>query len=292
MASENHQGPAADGTVRGAEPAARPVADLVVAVAQFAPSADERANVESIVELTRAGVARGAGLVVFPEYASFFVDPVDSRFLDHAEPLRGPFTDALVRLAAETGATIVAGLAERTEAGDRFSNTVVAVGPDDGILAVYRKQHLYDAFGSRESDVVLAGDLRPPQLFVVHGLAVGLQTCYDLRFPEVTRSIVDAGADIVVVPSEWVHGPLKEHHWRTLVTARAIENTIFVAAADHVGPIGVGCSMIVDPMGVVLADAGECHGLAVAPIARERIDEVRELNPALRLRRYAVVPKA
>jgi predicted amidohydrolase len=87
-----------------------------------------------------------------------------------------------------------------------------------------------------------------------------------------------------------VRGPLKEHHWRTLITARAIENTIFVAAADHTGPVGVGSSMIVDPMGVVLADAGERPGVGVAWLSRERLDAVRSTNPALSLRRYSVVP--
>jgi predicted amidohydrolase len=230
--------------------------------------------------------------VVFPEYSSFFVDPVDARFVDHAEPLDGPFTSALSQLADTLGVTIVAGMAERTDAAGHFSNTLVAIEPQTGIRAVYRKQHLYDAFGARESDVVLAGALEPPQLFDVDGLTVGMQTCYDLRFPELTRTIVDAGAELVVVPAEWVRGPLKEYHWRTLITSRAIENTVFIAAADHVGPIGVGSSVVVDPMGVVLADAGERPGAALAWISRERLQQVRQLNPALSLRRYAVVPKA
>ena len=232
-----------------------------VAVAQFAPGTDQRANLDTMADLAGEAASRGARLVVFPEYSSYFADPVDSRLLEHAQPLHGHFTAALSELALELGVTVVAGFAEVSDAPGRFSNTLVAVGPGTGILATYRKQHLYDAFGARESLVVKAGELNAPQLFEAHGLRVGLQTCYDLRFPELTRTIVDAGADLVVVPSEWVRGPLKEHHWRTLITARAIENTMFVAAADHVGPIGVGSSLIVDPMGVVLADAGEREGV-------------------------------
>jgi predicted amidohydrolase len=269
------------------EPAA-----LAVAVAQFAPGADTGRNLETIARLTAQAVQRGARVVIFPEYSSYFVDPVDERFLQHAEPLDGPFTTEVVRLADDLGVVVVAGFAERTDVPGRFSNTLVAAVPGAGIRAVYRKQHLYDAFGARESDVVLAGDVVPPQLVAVDGITIGLQTCYDLRFPEITRTIVDAGADLVVVPSEWVRGPLKEHHWRTLITTRAIENTVFVAAADHVGPVGVGSSMVVDPMGVVLADAGEQPGVAVAWLGRDRIDRVRAVNPALSLRRYAVVPKS
>jgi predicted amidohydrolase len=118
-----------------------------------------------------------------------------------------------------------------------------------------------------------------------------MQTCYDIRFPEVTRRIVDAGADLVLVPAEWVRGPLKEAHWRTLLAARAIENTVYVAGADHLPPVGVGASAIVDPMGVTLAGLGEQEDVAVAEVSTARIAEVRRVNPSLALRRYDVVPR-
>ncbi len=94
-------------------------------------------------------------------------------------------------------------------------------------------------------------------------------TCYDLRFPEVGRTLADAGADVFLVPAEWVRGPLKEHHWRTLVHARAIENTVFVAAADHPPPLGVGNSMIVDPQGVEIAAIGTATDVVVAHLDRD-----------------------
>ena len=115
-----------------------------------------------------------------------------------------------------------------------------------------------------------------------------MQTCYDIRFPEVSRALVDAGADLLVVPAEWVRGPLKELHWRTLLTARAIENTVYVAAADHAPPIGAGNSMVLDPMGVELVTIGENSDVAVAFPTRERLADVRRINPALTLRRYRV----
>jgi predicted amidohydrolase len=134
------------------------------------------------------------------------------------------------------------------------------------------------------------GDLGEPQIFDIDGVPAGLQTCYDIRFPEVSRRLVDAGAELILVPAEWVRGPLKEHHWQTLLTARAIENTVYVAAADHTPPIGVGTSLIVDPMGVALAALGETTGVAVAEVTRARVAEVRESNPSLALRRYRVEP--
>jgi predicted amidohydrolase len=116
-------------------------------------------------------------------------------------------------------------------------------------------------------------------------------TCYDLRFPEVGRMLADAGADVVLVPAEWVRGPLKEHHWRTLVHARAIENTVFVAAADHPPPLGVGNSMIVDPQGVEIAAIGTATDVVVAHLDRATVERVRRVNPALELRRMRVVPR-
>ena len=126
-----------------------------------------------------------------------------------------------------------------------------------------------------------------------HGLGIrfGLQTCYDVRFPEVSRRIVDAGADVICMPAEWVRGPLKEAHWRTLTTARALENTAYVVAADHAPPVGAGNSMIVDPMGVELATIGEQEDVALAWLSTERIAAVRRLNPALALRRFAVTER-
>ena len=115
-----------------------------------------------------------------------------------------------------------------------------------------------------------------------------MQTCYDVRFPEVTRRIVDAGAEVLALPAEWVPGPLKEDHWRTLVRARAIENTIYVAAADQCAPTGAGNSMIVDPMGVVVASLGEGPGIAAGEVAPDRVAAVREKNPALSLRRFTI----
>lgn len=261
-----------------------------VAVVQFVPTSDTENNLQQLSEHTSAAVSRGARLIVFPEYSSFFEERLGPGSVAAAQPLDGAFVTAIAAMATAHGVFIVAGMLEHGPDAHRASNTVVALDPSGALVAVYRKQHLYDAFGQLESEFIAHGPLDPPEVFVVDGLTVGIQTCYDLRFPEVTRRIVDAGADVVVVPSEWVRGPLKEHHWRVLVTARAIENTIFVAAADHAPPIGVGNSMIVDPMGVELATIGDESGVAFAWISRQRIELVRAINPALALRRFTIAP--
>jgi predicted amidohydrolase len=263
-----------------------------IAVAQFTPGEDRAHNRDVVAGLLAVSAERGARLVVFPEYSSFFVDPLGPEFVRNAEPLDGDFVEALAAAARDHGVFAIAGLVEQSGQRRRFANTLVAVDPSGATVGVYRKQHLYDAFGARESDWVLPGDLTPPDVFDVDGLRVGMQTCYDLRFPEVTRRLADAGVELVAIPAEWVRGPLKEQHWATLLAARAIENTVYVAAADHTPPIGVGASRIVDPMGVVLAGVAETTGIAVAEASVERVRQVRERNPALALRRYRVVPLA
>ncbi|MGP3536121.1 carbon-nitrogen hydrolase family protein [Microbacterium sp. RD1] len=260
-----------------------------VAVAQFAPTTSPETNLEVIGDLTARAASRGARVVLFPEYSSYFIDPFDASLAEHAQDVVGPFTDGLRRLADAHDVTIAAGLLERGDDVARVRNTVVAVDRG-GVVATYRKLHLYDAFGQRESDWVQAGEIAAPETFVVGGLRFALMTCYDLRFPEVARTLADAGAEVVLVAAEWVRGPLKEHHWRTLLQARAIENTLFVAAADHPPPLGVGHSLLVDPQGVVTAAVGTGTDVAVAHLDPEAIGRVRRVNPALKLRRYRVEP--
>jgi len=262
---------------------------FAIAVAQFGPTAGAEANLELIDALVAKASARGARLVLFPEYSSYFVDPFDESVAANAEDIDGPFVQGLRALAAQHGVHIVAGLLERGSDDRRVRNTVVAVD-GERMLARYRKLHLYDAFGQRESDWIEAGAIEPPQTFEVDGLRFGLMTCYDLRFPEVSRLLADAGVDVALVPAEWVRGPLKEHHWRTLLHARAIENTMYVAAADHPPPLGIGHSMIVDPQGVEIAAVGTTTDVAVAHVERDAISHVRRVNPALRLRRFGVTP--
>lgn len=261
---------------------------LTVAVCQFAPTGSRASNRARVAELTANAARRGARLVVFPEYSSYFVDPMDATLADNAESLDGEFVRMLQQAASDHDVTIIAGLVET--AGERVRNTLVAVDAS-GLRAVYRKQHLYDAFGQTESAWIEPGSLEEPRTLEIDGLRVAMMTCYDLRFPEVARTLVDAGADVIVVPAEWVRGPLKEHHWTTLLAARAIENTVYVVAADHPTPIGVGHSQIVDPQGVVIAGIGTSEGIAIADLTPDAVADVRAVNPVLRLRRYRVVPR-
>lgn len=274
---------------------------LTIAAAQFAPSDDSAANLETVRAAAVDAAARGAALLVTPEYSSYFTAEIDDRFVAAAQPLDGPFVSGLQDIARDTGVALVVGIAETTEAATtdaattagptRFRNTLVAVLPTGELAATYRKVHLYDAFGSRESDRIESGDPEQLPVFELEGVRIGLETCYDLRFPEVTRRLAapeDGAADVVVLPAEWVRGPGKEHHWRTLLTARAIENTVWVVGVGQTPPIGIGASVVLDPSGVAVAAAGSTPGTLVATVDTAVTDAVRRVNPSLGLRRYDV----
>ncbi|MEU0488394.1 carbon-nitrogen hydrolase family protein [Nocardiopsis changdeensis] len=263
-----------------------------VAVAQFAPAQDKAENLRSVGRLAARAAALGARVVLLPEYTMFTASRTDGRYVEAAEPLDGPFVAAAADTARREGVHLVLGVNEETAGGTHFSNTLVALSPRGERVALYRKIHLYDAFGVRESDVVAPGPVEEPETFTVEGVTFGLQTCYDLRFPEVTRRIADAGAHVVLLAAQWVPGPLKEEHWRTLARARAVENTVYVAAAGQSAPTGAGNSMVVDPMGTPIAALGEQgFEVAVAEVSASRVDEVRTTNPALAMRRFVVVPR-
>ena len=253
-----------------------------VVLAQLASSTDSAANRDLVDSVLAAAGEVQPDLVVLPEAAMHdFGDP-DHDLAGSAEPLDGPFVGLLTTSARRLGATVVAGMFESAE-GLPY-NTLVAVGPDGSLQATYRKVHLYDSFGYRESDRLAPGPVEPVVLDV-SGHRVGLMTCYDLRFPELTRRLVDAGADTVAVPAAWVAGPLKEDHWTTLLRARAIENTVYALGAAQCPPRYAGHSALIDPMGVVVAAAGEAPGLVVGVVDPARIEAARARNPSLANRR-------
>lgn len=256
---------------------------LTVTAVQLASSLDPAENREALGVLD--SVCSGSpkpDLVVFPEsMMRDFGDP-GSDISEFAEDLDGPFVKRLTELAGVHEVTLVAGMFERSEDPARPYNTLVVV-EGEGVRASYRKIHLYDSFGYKESDRLLAGDLEPV-VVEIGGFQVGLMTCYDLRFPEMARALVDRGAEVLVVPAAWVAGPRKVDHWRTLLKARAIENTVYVVAAGQPGPRYSGHSMVVSPRGEVL-ELEDDELLVQSRVDRELLDEVRAENPSLANRR-------
>jgi len=250
-----------------------------IALAQLGAGPDKQANLQRMVAATGEAARAGAGLVLFPECAMAALPPEQS-LVPLAEGLDGPFVAALARAARGGDLAVVAGMFETAQDDDRVYNTVVALDAGGELLGAYRKIHLYDAFGYRESDRMLPGD-GDTLVFSLDGIAFGVQTCYDVRFPELSRHLVARGAEVLLLPAAWVHGLLKESHWEILVRARAIENTAYVAAAGQTLRRYSGSSMLVDPMGVPVARAGEGEGLVVGEVDQERLHAVRRTNPSL-----------
>ena len=250
-----------------------------IALAQFIAGPEKEANLRRMLALTEEAAAARAALVLFPECSMLHLPP-EQRPAPLAEPLDGPFVTTLAEAARRHGIAVVAGVFERAPHEGRAFNTVVAIDRTGQPVGSYRKIHLYDAFGYRESDRVEAG-AGDTLVLSLDGVTFGVETCYDVRFPELSRHLAARGAEVILLPAAWVHGLLKESHWEVLVRARAIENTAYVAAAGLTGRPFTGSSMLVDPMGVPVARAGEGEELVTGEVDPERLRAVRRTNPSL-----------
>jgi predicted amidohydrolase len=259
-----------------------------VALCQLPVSPDPVINLARVREAMATAAGQRADLAVFPEatQARFGSD-----LRSIAEPLDGEFGTGLARAARDAGTALVAGVFEPAPDG-RVYNTAVAYDGAGSLVCAYRKIHLFDSLGERESALVAPGS--QPVVADLAGVRIGFATCYDIRFPELARALTARGAELIVVPSAWAAGLFKEEHWVTLVRARAIENTVWVAAAGQVpdpsspptrAPTGIGRSMLVDPMGTVRADLGPWPGVTVAELDSAVTAQVRTVLPCLEHRR-------
>lgn len=260
-----------------------------VALAQVESFTDEEENLTTAAKMAKKAKKTGAQLLVFPELfmSSLPPDADLTQTQRHIESLHGPFVSAMRELADQWQLWLVFGFREQnTQATDsRVRNTVVVVDDAGEIQGVYHKTHLYDAFGAQESQTVAPGDQLFEPIATPFG-RIGLFVCYELRFPEIARYQALHGADLIIVPAAWYQGKLKRQHWQTLTTARALENTVFVAACDQPAANKcIGRSLVVDPAGVVLDQAGEKDELLVVTIDRERISQVRQILPTADQRR-------
>jgi predicted amidohydrolase len=267
----------------------KPGVTVLAAAIQLNSTDDAGRNRTTAERLVREAAGRGARLVVLPEKWNLLCEP--ERMAAAAEPLDGPAVTWARDLARDLGIDLVAG--SIVEAGEGAGhNTSVHVSPGGEVKAVYRKIHLFDVEVDgtvyRESDHETAGD-EVVSSALSDGTGVGMTICYDLRFPELYRALSARGARVIVVPSAFTLATTRDH-WEVLLRARAIENQAFVVAANQVGehPPGNrsgGRSMIVDPWGVVLAQAADGEAAVVADLDFTRQDAVRAKLPALEHRR-------
>lgn len=263
-----------------------------VALVQIESSTDKSANLKRARALIKEAKSRRADVVAFPEFLMAFSPASQSagELARLAEPIEGPFVSSLREAAKSAGIAVVAAVYETAPAVNRVFDTAVWIDPSGNVASVYRKLHLYDAFGFKESDKFHPGDDVAPPVTVGENRA-GVMICYDLRFPEMARMLALAGADLLMAPSGWVQGDLKIEHWQTMIRARALENGCYVIAPDQVGNIYIGHSLIVDPLGRTLVDLGEKEDMAVVELDSNLVRETRQRLPLLANRRTDVYAK-
>jgi deaminated glutathione amidase len=262
-----------------------------VGAVQLNATEDTARNLETADRLVREAAVRGAELVVLPEKWSVLGTP--EHMSAGAEPLDGHFISWARSTAAELGIDLVAGsIVERVQQREKTANTSVHVGPDGEVRAVYRKLHMFDV--EVDGDVYAESATEDAGEEVVlselaGGARLGMTICYDVRFPELYRILAVRGAQVVAVPAAFTLATTRDH-WEVLLRARAIENQCFVIAPNQIGahPPGPRCggrSMIIDPWGLILAQAPDTETAIVADIDFETLERVRRRIPALTHRR-------
>jgi len=260
-----------------------------VAVAQIKSSTDKEQNLRSAVSMVEKAGQGGADLITFPEFLMAFSPASQSaRELSKlAETVEGPFISTLRAAASKNRIAVLATIYETSSTPSRVFDTAVWLDALGNIAMIYRKVHLYDAFGFRESDKFEPGSTAsPPATFSEWHF--GVMICYDVRFPEMARMLALEGSNALVVPAGWVQGDLKVDHWQTMIKARALENGCYVIAPGQTGNLYIGHSMVVDPLGRTIVDLGERENLAVVELNFALVLETREKLPLLQNRRADV----
>ena len=262
---------------------------MKAAIVQFKASTDKQVNLKKIISFVSKASLKNATLCAFPEFMMFYTNSSQTpkQLADLAETIDGHFINAIAKSAKANQIQIVGSFYEKSEKKDRVYDTSFVIDKSGKVISTYRKIHLYDALGFRESDKMIAGSKITKPVKTSIG-KVGMMICYDLRFPEMSRSLAAAGSEILVAPSAWVKGNLKEEHWITINKTRAIENGCYVIAPDQVGNIYCGRSLVVDPYGKILLDMKKKQGICFVDVDLNNVKETRKVLPLLKNRRTDV----
>tara|TARA_B100000579_G_C22795036_1_gene836639 strand:- start:679 stop:1503 length:825 start_codon:yes stop_codon:yes gene_type:complete len=269
------------------------VSDFLAAALQLTSSPNVDENLSAAEEQIELAVKRGADLVGLPENFGFMGD--DNKRLELSRNLSEKCSKFLITMARRYQVVLLGGgFPVPTNDGSHTLNRAQLIGKDGQILAQYDKIHLFDVDlpeGNtyRESATILSGKEIPPVVNVPGLCKIGLSICYDVRFPELFRSLVDRGAELLMIPAAFTAFTGKDH-WQVLLQARAIENTGYVLAPAQTGVHygrrqSNGHAMIIDPWGTVMADAGVIPGAAIAPVDKSRVRKIREQMPSLKHRK-------
>lgn len=267
-----------------------------IALVQMKSSTIKSENLKLSVDYIRQAAKKKIELVCFPEFQMAY-SPLEqsarelSTIAENA--INGNFITTLRKEAKRHRIKIIATIYEnidtkrKKKTDYRVSDTAIMISEKGDVMSIYRKLHLYDALGFKESVKLVGGNNIERPVKVGIG-KIGLEICYDIRFPEMSRILTLDGANVLAIPSGWVQGIMKVEHWQIMLKARAIENGCYVIAPDQVGNIFSGRSMVIDPFGITLLDMGNKEGVGVVEIARDRVESVRKSLPLLKNRRTDV----
>ncbi|HZO11034.1 MAG TPA: carbon-nitrogen hydrolase family protein [Nitrososphaeraceae archaeon] len=265
---------------------------FTTALVQMKSSVNKELNLAYSLELINEAAKDKARLICFPEFQMAYSPPEQKPEALHkiAEKINGNFVSTLSYSAKQNKINVIATIYEisnTNKQNHKVFDSAIIINELGKLKSVYRKVHLYDALGFRESKKLVAGSIieRPTRTSVG---SLGLLICYDMRFPEISRILTVNGANILASPSAWVAGFMKQEHWEIMVKARAIENGVYVIAPNQVGNIYCGHSMVIDPFGSTLADMGNREGIEIIDIDSSRIDTIRRTLPLLMNRRTDV----
>lgn len=262
------------------------------AIVQMKSSEDKERNLAYSVKLINEAAKRKARLICFPEFQMAYSPAEQKSKSLHkiAEKITGNFVSTLSNSAKQNKINVIATIYEiinTNEKNQKVFDTGIIINELGKVQSIYRKVHLYDALGFKESRKLLAGSIieKPSKTSVGN---LGLLICYDMRFPEISRILTVNGANILVSPSAWVAGFMKKVHWEIMVRARAIENGVYVLAPNQVGNIYCGHSMVIDPFGATILDMKNRQGIEFIEIDTAKIDTTRRTLPLLMNRRTDV----
>ncbi|MDR3783187.1 MAG: carbon-nitrogen hydrolase family protein [Candidatus Nitrosotalea sp.] len=257
-----------------------------VAVVQMRAETDKKTNLKKILRYISQAARKGAVLCTFPEFMMCYTPSSQSakELANIAEKIDGEFISSISEAAKQNSIQVIGTLYEKSPKPNRVYDTSFLVDKNGRVISRYRKIHLYDALGFKESVKLYPGSSITKPVKTSVG-KMGMMICYDLRFPEMSRILASSGSEVLVVPSAWVKGKMKEEHWLTINKTRAIENGCYVISTDQVGNIYCGRSVVVDPYGKILLDMKKREGIGIVDISLDEVKQVRQRLPLLRNRR-------
>ena len=257
-----------------------------VAVVQLKADVNKKKNLKRILNYINKAAKQGAKLCAFPEFMMCYTTSSQSpkELASLAETINGEFVHSISKSARQNSIQVVGTFYEKSPKIDRVYDTSFLIDKNGKVMSKYRKIHLYDALGFKESNKLYAGSkiVEPTKTAIGK---MGMMICYDLRFPEMSRTLASAGSEVLVAPSAWVKGEMKEEHWITINKTRAIENGCYLISPDQVGHTYCGRSIVVDPYGKILLDMKKKEGIGIVDISLERVQQIRKNLPLLKNRR-------